>query len=280
MIIPTTPTPTVELSGGTRMPMLGMGTWPLKGEECRAAVASAIEQGYRLVDTAEAYGNEEAVGKAVREAGPDRAEIFVTTKFSKQWHSRKGVHEALEHSLERLGLDYVDLFLMHWPMPGEGSYVDAYRGMVELKEQGLAKAIGVSNFKVHHLDDLITEGMTPEVNQIQLDPSRPRLEVRDFLDNHDIVTEAWSPLGRGADGVLNAPAVLDAAKKHGITPAVAVLAWELNQGIVTIPKSANPEHQRTNLEAIGVELSAQEMKAIDALADPNAKIDDSDKTGN
>lgn len=161
MIIPTTPTPTVELSGGTRMPMLGMGTWPLKGEECRAAVASAIEQGYRLVDTAEAYGNEEAVGKAVREAGPDRAEIFVTTKFSKQWHSRKGVHEALEHSLERLGLDYVDLFLMHWPMPGEGSYVDAYRGMVELKEQGLAKAIGVSNFKVHHLGDLITEGMTP-----------------------------------------------------------------------------------------------------------------------
>ncbi len=280
MTIPTTPIPTVELIGGTHMPMIGLGTWPLAGDECVRAVGTALRAGYRLIDTAEGYRNEAEVGHAIRTSAVPRSDIFLTTKFSKQWHSFDGVYRAAENSLKRLGLDYIDLFLMHWPMPHEGDFVAAFEGMVALRESGLVKAIGVSNFKVHHLEKLIAKGLVPEVNQIQLDPTRPRKEVRPYLDDHDIVTEAWSPLGRGDDGLMRAPEVLQAAATHGVTPAAVVLAWQINQSIVVVATSAHPDHQRINLEAAGVELSAAEMDATSALENPDADLEDSDTGGN
>ena len=274
-----TVTPTVTLRSGVQMPHLGLGTWPLQGEDGVQAVLSALTAGYRLIDTAENYGNEDAVGAAVRKSGLPREEVFITTKFNKRWHSQDGVRQALTNSLGRLGVEYVDLFLIHWPNPQQGTFADAFAGMLELQQEGLIRAAGVSNFKPAHLQVLLDQGMTPEVNQIQLDPQRPRWDTVEFMRRHDIVTECWSPLGAGGGDLLRLPTIVETAGVHGRSPAQVVLRWEVQHGYVTIPKSANPGRQVENLNVFDFQLSQDEMATLDGLADPALPISDSDVFG-
>ncbi len=267
--------PTVPLRSGGAMPLLGLGTWPMTGAECTEAVATALDAGYRLVDTAENYRNEDAVGAGVRQASVPREQVFVTTKFNKKWHGRDLVRESLEAALERMGLDYVDLLLIHWPNPDQGRHVEAFEGLLAVQQAGLARAIGTSNFTEPFLTDLFGRGYQPEVNQIELDPTRPRRDLVAIHREHGIVTEAWSPLGRyHRDELMASPAVADAARAVGRTPSQVVLRWQVQQGFVAVPKSADPGRQVENLSVFGFSLSDEQMAAIDALADPRADIVD------
>ena len=265
--------PTVPLLSGGRMPLIGLGTWPMTGPECTDAVATAINAGYRLVDTAENYENEDAVGAGVRQSSVPRAEVFVTTKFNKKWHGRDLVRESLEAALERMGLDYVDLLLVHWPNPEHGRYVEAFEGLLAVQQAGLTKAVGTSNYTAEFLEALFAAGHVPEVNQLELDPTRPRRDLQAIHREKGIVTEAWSPLGRDhREELMAAPAVADAARELGRTPAQVVLRWEVQQDIVAVPKSADPQRQLENLSVFDFELSQAQMAAIDALEDPDADI--------
>ena len=269
---------TVTLAGGVQLPQMGLGTWPMNDDEAAVAVKSALQIGYRHLDTAENYRNEVGVGQGIRDSGVAREEIFVTTKFNKEWHSVEGARTACEASLKRLGLDYVDLLLIHWPNPAQDRYVQAFEGLLKLRDAGLVRAVGVSNFKVAHLQKLFDAGLTPQVNQIELSPTRPRKELVALHRVHGIVTESWSPLDRGGD-LLKADAIQKAAAAHGVTPAQVVLRWHVQQGLVAIPKSADPERQRLNLDVFGFALSAAEMAAIDALEQPEPKLLDADRFG-
>lgn len=272
--------PTVPLRSGARMPLLGLGTWPMTGAECTDAVVRALESGYRLVDTAENYENEDAVGAGVRQASVPREEVFVTTKFNRRWHGRDLVRQSLEAALERMGLDYVDLLLVHWPNPDQGRYVEAFEGMLAAQQAGLTRAVGTSNYTPEYLDALFAAGYVPEVNQIELDPTRPRRDLLAIHREKGIVTEAWSPLGRDhRDALMTAPAVADAARASGRTPAQVVLRWEVQQDIVAVPKSADPQRQVENLSVFDFELSAEQMAAISALEDPAADIVDPNRFG-
>lgn len=271
--------PMVTLRSGVQMPQVGLGTWPLRGEDGVQAVLSGLRAGYRLIDTAENYGNEDAVGTAVRKSGLPREEVFITTKFNKRWHSQNGVRQALTNSLGRLGLEYVDLFLIHWPNPQQGTFADAFAGMLQLQQEGLIRAAGVSNFKPRHLQVLLDQAMIPEVNQIQLDPQRPRWDIVEFLRQNGIITECWSPLGAGDGDLLRLPAIVAAAQAHDRSPAQVVLRWEVQHGYVTIPKSANPERQAQNLNIFDFELTSEEMTALDGLANPALPVSDSDVFG-
>ena len=269
---------TVALAGGVQLPQMGLGTWPMNDDEAAVAVKSALQIGYRHLDTAENYRNEAGVGQGIRDSGVAREEIFVTTKFNKEWHSVEGARTACEASLKRLGLDYVDLLLIHWPNPAQDRYVQAFEGLLKLRDAGLVHAVGVSNFKVAHLQKLFDAGLTPQVNQIELSPTRPRKELVALHRVHGVVTESWSPLDRGGD-LLKADAIQKAAAAHGVTPAQVVLRWHVQQGLVAIPKSADPERQRLNLDVFGFALSAAEMAAIDALEQPEPKLLDADRFG-
>ena len=269
---------TVALAGGVQLPQMGLGTWPMNDDEAAVAVKSALKIGYRHLDTAENYRNEVGVGQGIRDSGVAREEIFVTTKFNKEWHSVEGARTACEASLKRLGLDYVDLLLIHWPNPAQDRYVQAFEGLLKLRDAGLVRTVGVSNFKVAHLQKLFDAGLTPQVNQIELSPTRPRKELVALHRAHGIVTESWSPLDRGGD-LLNADSIQKAAAAHGVTPAQVVLRWHVQQGLVAIPKSADPERQRLNLDVFGFALSAAEMAAIDALEQPEPKLLDADRFG-
>lgn len=265
--------PTLPLRSGGHLPQIGLGTWPMTGAECTDAVLSALEVGYRLFDTAENYENEDAVGAAVNQSSVPRQDIFLTTKFNAKWHGKDLVRQALEEALERLGLDYVDLLLIHWPNPGQDRYVDAFEGMVALQEEGLARALGTSNFLPAHLDRLAAAGFVPELNQIELDPTRPRTDVVDYHRDHDILTQAWSPLGLDhREELTSAPAIAEAAQALGRTPEQIVLRWEVQQAMSAVPKSANPDRQRTNLSVFDFELSPAQMEAISALQNPDAEI--------
>ncbi|MPM94304.1 2,5-diketo-D-gluconic acid reductase B [bioreactor metagenome] len=238
-------------------------------------MAIAIEAGYRLVDTAENYENEDAVGAGVRRAAVPREEVFVTTKFNKKWHGRELVRASLEAALERMGLDYVDLLLIHWPNPDQGKHVEAYEGLLAVQQAGLARAIGTSNFTEPFLTDLFGHGYVPEVNQIELDPTRPRRDLVAIHREHGIVTEAWSPLGRDhRDDLMASPAVVEAARAVGRTPSQVVLRWQVQQGFVAVPKSADPGRQVENLSVFDFSLSDEQMAAINALEDPQADIVD------
>ena len=223
------PAPTVTLANGVEMPQLGLGTWPMTDDEAAKAVATAIETGYRLIDTAENYKNETGVGQGIRDAGVARDEVFLTTKMNKQWHSVDGARRACEASLERLGLDYIDLFLIHWPNPDQGTYVEAFDGLTSLLDAGLVRAIGTSNFLPHHLNDLFAAGFVPHVNQIQLDPYHLRPDVTAIHAAKGIVTESWSPIGRAGE-MLADPAITRIAEAHGKTPAQIVLRWQVQSG--------------------------------------------------
>lgn len=270
---------TVTLSNGAVMPRLGLGTSPMGDDDAERAVGQALEVGYRLVDTAENYRNEVGVGRALRASGLPRDELFVTSKFNKRWHSVEGARTAFEASAEKLELEYLDLLLIHWPNPDQDRYVDAWRGLIELREAGLVRAIGTSNFKPSHLQRLIDEtGVAPEVNQVQLSPVWTKQAERDFHAAHNIVTEAWSPLGKGTD-LLDHPTVAAVAETHGKTPGQVVLRWEVQQDVVPIPKSSKRERLEQNLAVFDFELTADEMAALDALDGTGKAPADSDRFG-
>ncbi|MFB4274251.1 aldo/keto reductase [Nonomuraea sp. MTCD27] len=256
---------TVMLADGRPMPRLGLGTWPMDDEEARPAVTHAVSLGYRLIDTAASYGNERGVGAAVADAPVAREELFVTTKLRGSQHGYDAALRGFEESRARLGLDYVDLYLIHWPLPGRDLYADTWRAFVHLREQGLARSIGVSNFTPAQIERVADEtGVWPAVNQVELHPGFPQRDVRAWHAEHDIVTESWSPLGAGRK-LLDEPAVRDLAAAHGRTPAQVVLRWHAQLGAVPIPKSANPERMRQNFEVFDFSLSPEDMARLDTL---------------
>jgi 2,5-diketo-D-gluconate reductase A len=278
--MPSSLIPTVALRHGAAMPRLALGTWPLTDEQVEPAVASAIGAGYRHIDTAENYGNERGVGKALRGCGVPRDELFVTTKFNKEWHGVAAAGQAYERSIERLGLDYLDLLLIHWPNPQLGRYVEAWRGLVALLEGGHVRAIGVSNFKPAHLARLIDEtGVVPDLNQIQLSPFCTRDEARGYHREHGIVTESWSPLGGEGANVLRAPAVVEVARRYGRPPAHVALRWQLELGLAVVVKSADPVRIRENMNVFDFTLDPADVAAISSLDQGESAAADSDVFG-
>lgn len=270
--------PTITLAHGAEIPAIGLGTWPLLGAEGATAVRTAIEAGYRLIDTAENYRNEEAVGQGVRDSGIPREEIFLTTKFNRQWHSIDGARQAAEASLQRLGVEYLDLLLIHWPNPDQGTYVQAFEGLLKLLDAGVVRAIGTSNFKPAHLQKLIdATGTVPDVNQINLNPYAARKASVAFHAEHGIVTESWSPI-KPAE-MLADPVTAGIAEAHDRSAAQVVLRWNVQHGYLPIPKSANPQRQRENLAIFDFDLTASEVAAIDSLDQGEANTPDSDRTG-
>ena len=271
--------PRLPLSGGTSMPALGFGTWPMKNHEAERAVAQAIETGYRLVDTAYAYGNERGVGKGLAASGIARGDVFVTTKFNREWHGAGKVRQSVEGSLERLQLDYVDLLLAHWPNPAHGKYVEAWEQMLELRSEGLIRAAGTSNFKPAHIDALLAAtSQAPEVNQIELSPLVTRTGPRGYHQQHNIVTQSWSPLGAGNE-LLRLPQIEQVAQQHGKSAAQVVLRWHIQSGFSAIPKSSSPERMKDNLDIFDFSLSESQMAALDGLDEGEAAATDSDEFG-
>lgn len=254
--------PTVRLNDGTAFPELGFGTYQLRGEEGTAAIVSAIHAGYRLLDSAVNYENEREVGAAMRESGVDRDELIVTTKVPGRDHGYRETIASAHGSLERLGLERIDLLLIHWPNPRVGKYVDTFRAMVELREQGLVGSVGVSNFTEDMILELFDEtGVVPSVNQVELHPFFPQDELRAHHADKGVLTESWSPLGRGSQ-LLDDLAVAAVADAHGVTPAQAVLRWHLQLGALPVPKSSDPGRQRANLDVFGFELDEAQMRTV------------------
>ena len=261
-----------QLNDGNQLPEVGFGTYPLKGDDGVAAMVSALENGYRLLDSAVNYENEEEVGTAVRRSGLPREDVRVTTKIPGRHHEEALATKSVEDSLRRLQLDYLDLCLIHWPNPSVGKYREAWRALVGLRERGLVTSIGVSNFTRQHLDDIIGDtGVTPAVNQIELHPYFPQQEMRKAHADLGIQTECWSPLGKGSSPFDERP-VAAAAQAHGVTPGQVVLRWHLQLGALPLPKSADPERQRQNLDVFGFELSDDEMQAIAGLARTDGRL--------
>ncbi|HLR96248.1 MAG TPA: aldo/keto reductase [Jiangellaceae bacterium] len=272
--------PTVTLRHGATMPQLGLGTSPMKDRDAERAVVAAIETGYRLVDTAENYDNERGVGLGLRASGVPRDELFVTTKFNRKWHGVDRAAKALDASLGRLGLDYVDLLLIHWPNPQQDRYVEAWQGLVQLLEQGRVRAIGMSNFKPAHLERVVAEtSVEPDVNQIQLSPLLARVAAREHHQAHGIVTQSWSPIGGGKNDVLQEALVKDLAQKYDKTPAQIVLRWHIELGLAPIPKSGNPERLRQNIDVFDFSLSTDDITAMSALDRGESAATDSDTAG-
>jgi 2,5-diketo-D-gluconate reductase A len=252
------------MRGGEAIRQLGFGVFQVPPEVTEEAVALALEAGYRHIDTAAAYRNEAAVGLAVRASGLDRGDVFVTTKCWNDDQGREESRRAFDRSLERLEVDYVDLYLIHWPVPARDRYVDTWKTFIELRDEGLVRSIGVSNFQASHLRRLIEEtGEAPAINQVELHPHFQQVGLRREHEELGILTEAWSPLAQGQ--VLDEPAVVEIAERHGRTPAQVVIRWHLQLGNVVIPKSVTPERIRQNLDVFDFQLSDAEIEAIDAL---------------
>ncbi|MFD8647513.1 aldo/keto reductase [Streptomyces mirabilis] len=247
------------------MPQLGFGVWQVPDDEAEQAVATALESGYRSIDTAAIYGNEEGTGKAIATSGIPREELFVTTKL---WNSDQGYDSTLrafDTSLEKLGLDYLDLYLIHWPLPSRGKYIDTYKAFEKLYTDGRIKAIGVSNFYPEYLEQLIeATSVIPAVNQIELHPHLQQHATREYHAQQGIATEAWSPLGSGK-GLLEVPAIVAIAQKHNRTPAQIVLRWHIQLGNVVIPKSVTPSRIKENIDVFDFSLDTEDIAAISAL---------------
>jgi 2,5-diketo-D-gluconate reductase A len=260
------------LNDGTTIPGIGFGTAGLTGQGAVDAVTSALGEGYRLIDTAVSYGNEAEVGEAIRRSGVPREELVVTSKIPGTHHAYDDAIRSTKESLERLGLEQLDLHLIHWPNPRIGKYPETWRALVDLREQGLVRSIGVSNFTKTHLSTIIDEtGVTPAVNQIELHPFFPQPEMREVHERLGIITESWSPLGKRR-APFNEAAVAGAAERHGVSPGQVILRWHLQLGTLPIPKSSTPERQRSNLDLDGFELSPEEMDAISGLAEPDGRL--------
>ena len=272
--------PLIELNDGHFIPQLGLGTWPLDDDQAATAVVQALEAGYRHIDTAVKYGNERGVGNGIRAGGVDRGELFITTKLDGQFQGEEKAAEGLEGSLRRLGLDYVDLLLIHWPLPARDEYVSTWRTFERLQSEGKVRSIGVSNFKPAHLERLMAEtDVVPAVNQIQLSPAITRSAEREFHREHDIVTESYSPLGGSGADLLSAPILTQLGEKHGKTPGQLVLRWHIQQGLVTIPKTANPDRMSENMDVFDFTLDPQDLAELAILDDGPEAGNDSDVTG-
>lgn len=257
--------PPIILNNGIEMPQLGFGVWQVPDDEAEQAVDTALESGYRSIDTAAIYGNEEGTGKAIAASGLPREDLFVTTKL---WNSDQGYDSTLrafDTSLEKLGLDYLDLYLIHWPLPSRGKYIETYKAFEKLYADSRVKAIGVSNFPPEHLEKLIeATSVIPAVNQIELHPHLQQHAAREFHAEQGIATEAWSPLGQGK-GLLEVPAIVAIAQKHNRTPAQIVLRWHIQLGNIVIPKSVTPSRIKENIDVFSFSLDAEDIAAISAL---------------
>ena len=257
--------PPIILNNGVEMPQLGFGVWQVPDDEAERAVATALEAGYRSIDTAAIYGNEKGTGRGLASSGVARKDLFVTTKL---WNADQGYDSTLrafDASLEKLGLDYIDLYLIHWPMPAKDKYIDTYKAFEKLYADGRAKAIGVSNFLPEHLEKLIdATSVIPAVNQIELHPHLQQQALREYHAEQGIATEAWSPLGSGK-GLLEVPAIVAIAQKHNRTPAQIVLRWHIQIGNVVIPKSVTPSRIKENIDVFGFSLDTEDIAAISAL---------------
>lgn len=259
--------PTITLNDGNTIPQLGFGVWQVPDDEATPAVAEAIKAGYRLIDTAEGYDNEEGVGKAIRDSGIDRSQLFITSKLRNGAHAYDEAIKAFDLSAKKLGLDYLDMFLIHWPVPEQDKYADAWRALVELKNQGRIRSIGVSNFLPEYLDRIVEEtGAKPVVNQVELHPQYQQRDIREYHRQHDIALECYSPLGSGA--VLDNEVLAEIAEKHGKSVSQIILRWELDQGLIVIPKSTHAERIGQNIDVFGFSLDDEDRQKIDALDDP------------
>ena len=260
-----TSVPDVTLNTGASMPQLGLGVWEVSPEDALTSVRAALDNGYRKIDTASAYENEVEVGRAIAGSGVPREELFVTTKLWNNDQGRDSARRAFEDSLRRLGMDYVDLYLIHWPAPAQDRYVETWKTFEELHADGRARAIGVSNFRVQDLQRLFDEcDVVPALNQIELHPRLVQEELRAFHAEHGIVTEAWSPLASGGD-VLRDPVVTAIAERHGKNPGQTIIRWHIQLGNVVIPRSIRPERIAGNIDVFDFELSDEEMARISSL---------------
>ncbi|CAN5828953.1 aldo/keto reductase [soil metagenome] len=271
--------PDIKLSSGTSIPQLGFGVFQIPAEDTAQLVAEALRIGYRHIDTAALYGNEEGVGEAIRDSGLDRDDIFVTTKVCNTDQGRDATLVAFDASLDRLGLEHVDLYLIHWPVPARDLYVETWLALEELYRDGRAKAIGVSNFQANHLRRLADEAtVLPAVNQVELHPTFVQADLRSVHEQMGIVTEAWAPLGQGSE--LEAPTVTGIAERLDRTPAQVVLRWHLQLGNVVFPKSATPSRIKDNFAVFDFELAESDMAAISALDEGNRMGPDPDAFNN
>lgn len=263
--------PSITLNDGNTIPVVGFGTYKLNGREGAAAIAAAIDSGYRLLDSAFNYENEGALGEAIRRAGVPREDLRVTSKLAGRHHRFDEAIATVEESLYRAQLDYYDLYLIHWPNPSQGLYVEAWRALIEAHRRGLARSIGVCNFLPAHLQRIMTEtGVAPAVNQIELHPYFPQAEQRAFHKAHGIITESWSPLGRAND-LLRDPLIKTIAGQHGRSIAQVILRWHFQLGAVALPKAASPQRQLENLALFDFELTPEEMSSIATLARPDGR---------
>lgn len=266
------------MAGGAAIPAIGLGTWPLDDAQVARTVADAVQLGYRLIDTAAKYGNEAGVGEGIAASGVDRAELFVTTKLDGPYQGGGRAVAGLDDSLARLGLEYVDLLMMHWPLPARDLYVDTWRTFGSLLASGKTRAIGVSNFKPAHLDRLISEtGVAPAVNQIELNPTLPRTLTRAYHAAHGILTQSWSPLGRG--DALTDPIITAIAERLDRSPAQVILRWHVQSGLSAVPKSATPARLAENLDVFDFELTDADLAEIAHLDQGEAGARDSDLEG-
>lgn len=270
--------PMVRLNNGVEIPQVGLGVFQTKeGAEVERAVRVALEEGYRLIDTAAVYGNEVGVGKAIKASGVPREEIFITTKLWNANHAYKDALRAFDESMNKLDCGYIDLYLIHWPLPMEGKFTEAWKALEKIYESERARAIGVSNFKPHHLEELLKGAKTtPAVNQIELHPLFQQKETRVYCAEHNIIVESYSPLMRAGEA-LEHPIIADMAQRYGKTPAQVILRWHMQSDFIVIPKSAKPERIRENIDLFDFELSESDMREIEGMdreqrigADPDA----------
>lgn len=258
------PAPLLPLADGRAIPQLGLGLYKVPADDTARLIAAAIGIGYRHLDTAAFYGNEAEAGRAVREAPVPRDELFVTSKVWKDDNGYDQTRRAFDDSMRRFGLDALDLYLIHWPVPSTDRYVDTWRALVELQREGRVRSIGVANFHAHHIERIVGEtGVAPVVDQVELHPWLPQRELREFDAHRGILTEAWSPLARGR--VLDDPVLAAVAAKHGRSPAQIVLRWHVQLGVVVIPKASSAARLRENLDVFGFELDADDLAAIASL---------------
>ena len=271
--------PTIALNDGRTIPQLGFGVWQIPNNTVGAAIAVALQAGYRSIDTAQGYSNEQGVGAAIRDSGLAREELFITSKLRTRDQGYDATLKSFMGSLDRLGLDYLDLFLIHWPVPAQDKYSDTWKAFVQLQRDGRIRSIGVSNFLPEHLERIIGDsGVAPAVNQIELHPEFQQRDVRELHKRHNIAIESYSPLGSGA--ALDNAAIGEIASKHGKSPAQAIIRWHIQEGLVVIPKSVHPDRIRANAEVFDFELDADDMAKIAALDRANGKIGSDPATNN
>ncbi|MCT1653830.1 aldo/keto reductase [Brachybacterium muris] len=264
--------PTVSFNDGNSVPQLGYGVWQVEDDVAADVVVQAIKAGYRHIDTAAGYENEGGVGRAVKESGIARQDLFITTKLANGDQGFDSAKEALETSLEKLDMDYVDLYLIHWASPQRGKYLESWKALIELQKEGKAKSIGVSNFPIAQLEEIINEtGVVPVMHQIELHPDFQQGELRAYHAKHDILTEAWSPLGQGGD-ILKNPVITEIAEAHDADPGQVIIAWHLAIGNVVIPKSVTPERIVSNFASVELELTSKEIEKINGLDNPDGRI--------